>query len=34
MMHFVGGREPIGKIVRVRADEAHLWGFYGTLVED
>jgi tRNA-2-methylthio-N6-dimethylallyladenosine synthase len=34
MMHFVGGRELIGKIVRVRADEAHLWGFYGTLVED
>ncbi len=33
MMHFVGGRELIGKIVRVRADEAHLWGFYGTLVE-
>jgi tRNA-2-methylthio-N6-dimethylallyladenosine synthase len=32
MMHFVGGRELIGQIVRVRADEAHLWGFYGTVV--
>jgi hypothetical protein len=21
-----------GQIVRVRADEAHLWGFYGTVV--
>ncbi|MER3403525.1 MAG: tRNA (N6-isopentenyl adenosine(37)-C2)-methylthiotransferase MiaB [Armatimonadota bacterium] len=31
MMHFVGGRELIGNVVRVRADEAHLWGFYGTL---
>lgn len=33
MMHFVGSSELIGKIVRVRAEEAHLWGFYGTLVE-
>jgi tRNA-2-methylthio-N6-dimethylallyladenosine synthase len=32
MMHFVGGRELAGQIVRVRADEAHLWGFYGTVV--
>ncbi|MFN4032929.1 MAG: tRNA (N6-isopentenyl adenosine(37)-C2)-methylthiotransferase MiaB [Fimbriimonadales bacterium] len=32
MMHFVGARELIGQIVRVRADEAHLWGFYGTVV--
>jgi tRNA-2-methylthio-N6-dimethylallyladenosine synthase len=32
MMHFVGARELAGQIVRVRADEAHLWGFYGTLV--
>ncbi len=33
MMHFVGSPELIGKIVKVRADEAHLWGFYGTVVE-
>lgn len=32
MVHFVGERELIGRLVRVRADEAHLWGFYGTLV--
>jgi tRNA-2-methylthio-N6-dimethylallyladenosine synthase len=32
MMHFVGARELAGQIVRVRADEAHLWGFYGTVV--
>lgn len=32
MMHFVGPRELIGQIVKVRADEAHLWGFYGTVV--
>ena len=32
MMHFVGGRELAGQLVRVRADEAHLWGFYGTVV--
>jgi tRNA-2-methylthio-N6-dimethylallyladenosine synthase len=32
MMHFVGGREWIGQLVRVRADEAHLWGFYGSLI--
>ena len=32
MMHFVGGRELTGQLVRVRADEAHLWGFYGTVV--
>jgi tRNA-2-methylthio-N6-dimethylallyladenosine synthase len=32
MMHFVGRRELAGQIVRVRADEAHLWGFYGTVV--
>lgn len=33
MMHFVGSPELVGKIVKVRADEAHLWGFYGTVVE-
>ncbi|GIV11712.1 MAG: tRNA-2-methylthio-N(6)-dimethylallyladenosine synthase [Fimbriimonadales bacterium] len=32
MMHFVGSPELIGQIVKVRADEAHLWGFYGTVV--
>ncbi len=32
MMHFVGPRELIGQIVKVRADEAHLWGFYGMMV--
>jgi TRAM domain. len=32
MMHFAGARELAGQIVRVRADEAHLWGFYGTVV--
>ncbi len=34
MMHFVGSPDLVGKIVKVRADEAHLWGFYGTIVED
>jgi len=33
MMHFVGSPDLIGRIVKVRADEAHLWGFYGTVVE-
>ena len=33
MMHFTGPRELIGQIVRVRADEAHLWGFYGSVLE-
>lgn len=33
MMHFVGSLDLVGKIVRVRADEAHLWGFYGTVVD-
>jgi tRNA-2-methylthio-N6-dimethylallyladenosine synthase len=32
MMHFVGERDLIGQLVQVRADEAHLWGFYGTLI--
>jgi tRNA-2-methylthio-N6-dimethylallyladenosine synthase len=32
MMHFVGSNELAGQLVRVRADEAHLWGFYGTVV--
>jgi tRNA-2-methylthio-N6-dimethylallyladenosine synthase len=32
MMHFVGERDLIGRLVQVRADEAHLWGFYGTLI--
>jgi len=32
MMHFVGSKELTGQLVRVRADEAHLWGFYGTVV--
>lgn len=32
MMHFVGARDLAGHLVRVRADEAHLWGFYGTIV--
>jgi tRNA-2-methylthio-N6-dimethylallyladenosine synthase len=31
-MHFVGSNELAGQLVRVRADEAHLWGFYGTVV--
>ncbi len=34
MMHFVGSPDLVGKIVKVRADEAHLWGFYGTTVEN
>ncbi len=33
MMHFVGSPDLIGRIVKVRADSAHLWGFYGTVVE-
>ncbi len=33
MMHFVGSPDLVGKIVKVRADEAHLWGFYGTIVD-
>jgi tRNA-2-methylthio-N6-dimethylallyladenosine synthase len=32
MMHFVGSNELAGQLARVRADEAHLWGFYGTVV--
>jgi len=32
MMHFVGSNELTGQLARVRADEAHLWGFYGTVV--
>ncbi len=33
MMHFKGDESLVGKLVKVRADEAHLWGFYGTVVE-
>jgi tRNA-2-methylthio-N6-dimethylallyladenosine synthase len=32
MMHFEGPRELIGQLGHVRAEEAHLWGFYGTLI--
>ncbi len=32
MMHFVGSPDLVGRLVKVRADEAHLWGFYGTVV--
>jgi hypothetical protein len=31
LLHFAGSVEMRGKVVQVRADQAHLWGFTGAL---